>query len=171
MQVPVGRDSDACTRILSARCTYCTAGDQHPACNHVLTALVCLHKLQIGLITAGDVGDGERAWGSFTSSSSVPVQSIAKISVLTGGSDLVSFRGLRPETPPFTSVMLEYINLYQQRAPSKPTMVEINRGLGNYKQKAQTISTIKPVKINVGSLYSQTSYMRTQVKTKTVLRE
>jgi hypothetical protein len=100
-RVPVGRDSNQAVSIVAARCgENCIVGLHHPACNHALANLLVLQKIQIGIIQPGDVGDGERAWGSPSSDSKVPVQPIMNISLLTGGAKLAAFTGLRPECPP-----------------------------------------------------------------------
>jgi hypothetical protein len=135
-RVPVGRDSSFKSHIISARCfstgTPCTAGANCPACNHILTLLTVLVKVQQGTIKAGEVGDDEKSWGAGSKDSTVPVQSVRDISILTGGQLLASFTGLRPDCPAdvFAEKLPRYIQLFQQKASSAvpPTIVEIHNG-------------------------------------------
>ena len=59
-----------------SRCTAtsCTAGTNHSGCSHVLAATYCLVKLQARTIKAGDIGDGEKAWGFARTDSTVPAK-------------------------------------------------------------------------------------------------
>jgi hypothetical protein len=72
--IPVGRDDDAPITVLGAKCSTCTAGENHAGCSHILSAMSGLTLLQMGLIVAGDVGDSGKAWGhNFKVTSAVPV--------------------------------------------------------------------------------------------------
>jgi hypothetical protein len=87
--------------------------------------------IQMRQIKAGDVGDGERAWGGVNKQSFVSVQPIKTISILTGTGKLSRFTGFRPDHPEFKPVMAEYIAMYQQlaSADAPATIVEIHRGV------------------------------------------
>jgi hypothetical protein len=117
----VGHNERTPLQPLSARCSpaakgqkACTAGDNCPCCSHIITAFVALQQLQLGTITAGDIGDGARAWGGVNQSSHVSVQSMRTISLLVqGGAKLRGFTGFRPGAPPLAPQMrlfLERIN-------------------------------------------------------------
>ena len=108
----VGRAERTDLELISARCattqkdqTECPAG-HYAACSHILTGLCGLNMLQAGLITTGNIGDSEKAWGSVNKSSHVPVQSIHTISLLVPGGDrLRSFDGFREGSAPLVPCM------------------------------------------------------------------
>jgi hypothetical protein len=129
-KTPVGREAGGRSEIVAAKCDVCTAGENHGGCSHIMTGLVGLMYLQSGQIKAGDVGDDEKAWGSPTTNSSVPVQPIKEIALLTNSAALSRFTGFVPEAPELKSRMASYIRRFQELADSTvpPTIVEIHNG-------------------------------------------
>jgi hypothetical protein len=135
----VGHDEAKELALISARCTpsdvsmsTCTAGDNYACCSHILTGLCALTQLQSGVITAGNIGDGDKAWGGLKKTSHVPVQSMHNISLLVpGGARLREFTGFRPNAPPLKSAMGAFFErLGQLAAPTVPPLiVEIHHGV------------------------------------------
>ena len=125
----VGRTLNLKPSIVTAKCGECDVGTEYPNCTHITTCLVALVNLQIGTITAGDVGDDAKSWGGPTRTSHVPVQSIQNISFLTRHTNTTGYTGLLPETK-LESVMNRFINLLQERAHPgiPPTLVELHSG-------------------------------------------
>ena len=128
-QGQVGRDAVPDRRLQRASCPHCTAGANHGGCSHVFTALALLVHLQAGQMMCGDVGDGEKGWGTSGVQHAVPVQTTKAISVLVDGGKLAAFTGIRAGAPPFPSDLISrYISEFQRRAhPDIPaSIVEIH---------------------------------------------
>ena len=115
LEIATGR-SKAPPTLLGTTCTLCPVGERHPACSHVLTGLTILLFLQMGIVVAGYLGDGEKAWGSATKLSSLPVQSIERISLLTSSGKMLLYSGFRQNAAPLQSRMSMFIKHYQTRA-------------------------------------------------------
>jgi len=128
-RTPAGRDAEWSPKVIAVHCQKCTAGKHHGGCSHAFTALVALTLLQARQITAGDVGDGAKAWGGANRLSSVPVQSIKCIALLTRSGPLVYFTGFLPDAPPLDDLLEDYITRFQQLASpnTKATIVELHR--------------------------------------------
>ena len=128
-RVPVGRQAGAVGKIVGARCTdsSCTAGEFFSCCSHVTTGLAGLTMLQSGLITAGDIGDGSRAWGR-GGNFDLEVQSVDRVALLTGGAMQLGFDGFRPDAPPLQRSMPAFIARFQELAGKgdKPIIAEIH---------------------------------------------
>ena len=117
-------------RIVFAKCPKCTVGEYYPICSHILAGLSAVLKLSQGIIKAGDIGDGERAWGNLNKSSAIPTQSIETISLLTSSGRLTAYNGLRPNAPTFEPRMSVYLERIGERLPPDfpPTIVETHFG-------------------------------------------
>jgi hypothetical protein len=136
----VGHNERTALVLISARCSpskagveKCTAGDNYACCSHIVTGLCALAQLQSGVITAGNIGDGEAAWGGAKkTSSAVPVQSLHSVSLLVpGGAKLRMFTGFRPGSPPLQSAMAAFFDRLSQLAGPKvlPLIVERHHGV------------------------------------------
>ena len=131
---PVGRGNSTVPRLVSARCGRCTAGENHPACDHILAALSALEMLSRGKIIGGDVGDGVRGWGrkqDKKGSSHVECQPMKNVALLTNSGRLSYFKGRRPDAPPPVCHIKLFIRCLQHNAPkSLPlVIVELHNGL------------------------------------------
>ena len=113
-RTPAGRDAQWEPEVIAVHCQRCAAGKHHGGCTHAFTALVDLALLQSRQITAGDIGDGEKAWGGPKRLSSVSCQSIDCIALLTRSGPLVYFTGFLPTAPPLDDLLDDTITRYQQ---------------------------------------------------------
>ena len=132
-RMPVGRDADSKQELVAAKCYSCAAGENHGACSHILTGLNGLVLIQSRVIVAGDIGSGNKFWGpgSVKKTSSVPVQPITRIALLTGSGKLTKYTGFQPGAPALKPVMNNFIKRFQELAKPnvKPTIVELHAGV------------------------------------------
>ena len=87
----VGRDVEQEPQLIAAKCPGCDVGENHPGCSHIFSGLTTLTCLQLGAITAGDIGDDGKSWGDPKKIDSVPTQSTANIALLTRYAAVASF--------------------------------------------------------------------------------
>ena len=100
----------------------------------------------MSLISAGDVGDGQKAWGDRGKKSCVPVQSIQRIALLTSSAKLAAFTGRRANAPEPKSRMAEFIEHYQARAsPDAPPLIVEIHACVPIKRKKPECSTARTV--------------------------
>jgi len=129
----VGRVKAKAPELVSSKCGQCPAGDPHPCCDHILTAITAVELLGRGEVTGGNVGDGQRAWGPGSKkikTSHVACQNIMDIALLTRSARLSRFLGRRPEAPPPKCHLQDFIGLLQcYGSPTLPiTIVELHNG-------------------------------------------
>ena len=126
----VGRNDRTQPRGIAARCDLCVRGDTFTVCSHIITELTLIIAVQLGLIRCGDIGDGIKVWGK-KACSTVPVQPMNTISLLTSDGALTNFTGMRPNLPALISMVFAYITRFQELASDKiaATIIELHKGV------------------------------------------
>jgi hypothetical protein len=116
VKVNVGRSyDDSLPAVVHTSCLGCAAGKRGGCCRHQDSILAAIFMAALGKLKFGVGTDGNAAWreSRFRNLKTTKSRLIALLT--PGGFRLLSFTGRQPDSPPFESLMGEFVKRRKQR--------------------------------------------------------